>query len=730
MISHDSLAGQVSAALRRAGELHRRSQQAGTEPLVEEALEELHTSLEELKVTGEELRVQNEALLLSRREVDDERQRYRELFDLAPDPYLVTDLHGSIREANRAAVRLLGLRAQDIVHKPLVSFVAEGGKRAFRTRLLEVPSAGRLDGWDLVLTPRSGPPRQVSAVVAVGAGRSQGPSVLRWALRDVTEQRRAEEAARRMLTAEAARGAAEAGHARVAGVLEGMSDAFWMVDADWQVVAANRRAEELWGTPREEMLGRAVWEAVPGAFPDEVANLLRAVVADGAPTGAEFLSPVLGRWLEVHAQPADGGLSLFFRDVDERRRAAIAQTLLAEMGTALAASLDPRELPQVVARAAAGALADWTVVYAHDEERLRALGVAHAERRREELLRGLVRRSPELPADHPVSAAIASGEPRLMPRVPPDVAERIAPAEEDRELLRALGLASAIVVPLRARGRTLGALVLARSDAARAYAPGDLALAEEVARRAAMALDNARLYQEAQTAVRARDDVLAVVSHDLRNPLNAVLVGASLLEELSPPERWSQKERRQLQAIRRSAESMTELIDGLVEVIARDAGVARLERHPEKVRALVSSVREMFDGVAGEKGVAMRWEVAPQLPSLPIDRARVMQVFSNLLGNALKFTPRGGSVVVSAAREGSAVRFSVVDTGPGIPAEHLPHLFDRYWQARRKPGSGIGLGLAIAQGIVNAHGGRMWVESEVGRGSTFHFTLPIDAPVG
>jgi signal transduction histidine kinase len=280
------------------------------------------------------------------------------------------------------------------------------------------------------------------------------------------------------------------------------------------------------------------------------------------------------------------------------------------------------------------------------------------------------------------------------------------------------------VAPIRAKGRTLGAISLARTGG-EAYDARDLALAQEVARRAALAVENARLYDRARQAVRARDEVVAVVSHDLRNPLNAVLIASTVLAEYGDATRLSERDRKQVEIIRRSAEQMTALAQDLLEVSSLESGSVQMSPRPCAPSVLVCAAEDMFRPVAEEKGVALVVGNAADVPPAQADYGRMLQVFGNLVGNAVKFTPAGGRVEVGAERAVDYVRFWVRDTGPGIEREHLPRLFDRFWQARRGSGAGAGLGLSIAKSIVEAHGGQIWVESTPGEGSTFHFTLPV-----
>ncbi len=233
--------------------------------------------------------------------------------------------------------------------------------------------------------------------------------------------------------------------------------------------------------------------------------------------------------------------------------------------------------------------------------------------------------------------------------------------------------------------------------------------------------------EEARRAVAARDEVIAVVSHDLRNPLNAVKMAAQLAEAESARGAGASAEtlHKRMAMISRSVERMARLIGDLLDVTRIEAGGFVLERASHPVTALVDEAVQHQRVLADARQLALRAEVAPGLPGVYVDRERVLQVFANLLGNAIKFTPPGGSVTVRAERDGACVRFAVADTGSGIAPEDLPRIFDRFWQARRTARQGTGLGLPIAKGIIEGHQGAVWAESAPGVGSTIYFTLPV-----
>jgi PAS domain S-box-containing protein len=229
-------------------------------------------------------------------------------------------------------------------------------------------------------------------------------------------------------------------------------------------------------------------------------------------------------------------------------------------------------------------------------------------------------------------------------------------------------------------------------------------------------------------AVTARDEVLGIVAHDLRNPLSTIMMQTEMLERADgQAERRDQTPRL---VILRSAQRMNRLIQDLLDVAVVEGGqLLWVARERQSVADLVRDAAEMQRPLAKRAGMELTVDVERDLPELSIDRDRLLQVFGNLVGNALKFTPMGGYISVRAMLKDRNVLFSVADSGSGIAPENVPHVFDRFWQASKRAGRlGAGLGLPITKGIIEAHGGRVWVESAIGRGTTFFFTIPIAAP--
>ncbi len=229
-------------------------------------------------------------------------------------------------------------------------------------------------------------------------------------------------------------------------------------------------------------------------------------------------------------------------------------------------------------------------------------------------------------------------------------------------------------------------------------------------------------------AVRAREDLLAGVAHDLRTPLGNILLSTAVL--LKPPERTASENRKHLERIQRSAQRLERMITDLLDASTMEGGHFAVDRRRLELPPILAQALESCRPLAMTMGLKVVSEIAPDLPAIRADAARIEQVLDNLLGNAIKFTPSGGSVSLRARRAGVMVCVTVTDTGAGIPRAELPHLFDRFWQARHSARMGVGLGLFLVKGIVQAHGGEICVESEVGGGSTFSFTLPVGDAMG
>ena len=288
-----------------------------------------------------------------------------------------------------------------------------------------------------------------------------------------------------------------------------------------------------------------------------------------------------------------------------------------------------------------------------------------------------------------------------------------------------------VVVPLLHAGEPIGAIGISFADPS-ASGAADRAFTLLLAQAAATALQRARSYdderekrRDAELLARGREEVLGIVAHDLRNPLHLMVAIADLLDV---PEMESERRRRLAAMTKRAADQMNRLVADLLDAVRIQSGRMSLDLSDVSVGALLEQAEEMCRPIAAERGVELTAQTSDADVLVHADKARVQQVLGNLIGNAVKFTAPGGRVRIEARAGAESVLLRVVDDGPGIPADRLPHLFEQFWQGRNGDRRGVGLGLAIAKGIVDAHGGRIWVESVPGQGSIFSFSLPIGAP--
>ena len=434
-----------------------------------------------------------------------------------------------------------------------------------------------------------------------------------------------------------------------------------------------------------------------------------------------------------------------------RDRAAKSEgqaAFLANASALLASSLDYEVTLASVTRSVVPALADWCSVDLLDQEGIvRQIAVAHVDPEKVEWARELRRRyPPDMAAPHGVPSVLRTGKPELLPTIGDDLLVTAARDEEHLRLLRGLGFKSAMVVPVRARGRTLGALTFVAAESGRTYSSEDLGLAEELARRAAIAVDNARLFQEAQearlvaeSANRSKSDFLATMSHEIRTPINAI-IGYTQLLEMGIAGPVNEQQDAQLERIGTSGKHLLALIEDILDLSKIEAGRLTVESEPGIGGAVVDAALALIRPQAAAKGITLSAECeGGRSASFMGDEQRVQQILINLLSNAVKFTSPGGRISVSCERiDGGPARagapgagpwtcFTVRDTGTGIRREMLHRIFEPFVQGEvgyTRAHSGTGLGLTISRRLARLMGGDLSVESVEGDGSRFVLWLP------
>ncbi len=561
---------------------------------------------------------------------------------------------------------------------------------------------------------------------------------------DVTERHRLERERAAALSAEReARLQAEAlardlarSEERFRSLVEMSSQAIWTTDWSGNVVTLAPEWTALTGQTPEQTKGRGWLDAIHPSDVVAMTQMLRNGLQTHQPQSVACrVRRADGEWAECVARGVplldeEGRVREWVgtvRDVSVERREEAALRLLSSTGAELSSTLDVAETLQAVTRLAVPALADFCIVDALRADGTRQrVAVGHARPEDAELAEQ-VRRAGPAPGG-PLAEALERLTPVLLPVMNvPEVLDATARDAGHRAVLADIQGRSLLAVPLLARGRPLGVIGFFYSHSGRRYGPLDVALAEEVCRRAAAAIDNAQLYQRAEEANRAKDDFLATVSHELRTPLSAILGWTRLLRGGGlPPE----KQARGLETLERNARVQARLVEDLLDVSRIVAGETRLSLAPVEVARVVDAALEALRPAAEAKEIQLHVAMDRALV-VAGDADRLQQVTWNLLSNAIKFTPAKGSISVRLEASTGHAALSVTDDGQGITAEFLPHVFERFRQAdstATRSTGGLGLGLSIVRHLVELHGGTVTASSGgPGQGATFTVRLALQA---
>jgi PAS domain S-box-containing protein len=537
---------------------------------------------------------------------------------------------------------------------------------------------------------------------------------------------------------------------RFAVTLGSIGDGVIATDAQGRVTFVNAVAEALTGWPQAEATGRSIDEVFRIVNADShqaVEDPVTRVLREGRVVGLANHTLLIGR--DGVERPIDDsgapiraaagpivGVVMVFRDITERKQAEERQRFLAEAGQALVASIDFHTRLDTVARLAVPRIADWCAIDLVGEDgSFDQLVVAHVDPAKIDWARKLRQRYPLDPAaPQGVPNVVRTGRTEFYHEITDAMIQAAARTPEELEIVRMVGFTSVVVAPLVARGRTLGAITFVAAESGRRYDETDVALAEELARRAAIAIDNARLYAaeqqaraEAEAAVRLRDQFLSIAAHELKTPLTTLLGNTQLMlrravRDGTLPER----ELRQLRAVNEQASRLHRMVLALLDISRLESGQLNIERAPLDLAALVGRVVDEVQSTLEDRVVEL---VAPAEPlTVAGDELRLEQVLQNLIQNALKYSPAGQPIIVRVEQRAERAHVAVVDRGIGIPAAALPRLFQRFYRAPNAEGQqigGMGVGLYVVKEIVTLHRGDVSVESAEGQGSTFTISLPL-----
>jgi PAS domain S-box-containing protein len=514
---------------------------------------------------------------------------------------------------------------------------------------------------------------------------------------------------------------------------------YFTLDLGGRIQEANLTASMLLGAERTNLVGRLLSAFVARRERPLLRAHLRCCTADGDPAQAELTLAAAGRaplTVEVDSVPLrneDGrivGCRTTVTDVSALKRTEGRLTLLAAASSALGAVFERKDglakaLHEVLA-SIVPSRADAAFIDLVDESGLRRFAAGALPGAAPPARPDGSFASPPLGPNTPQRRVLESGQPILIPTC--GASTLSGPDGVDHEpVIRALGARSLLYLPLTSRDQQLGVLTLVSVDERRRYSDADLAFASDLGARIAAAIDNDGVHQGAAAAILSRNDTLSFVAHDLRGLLNGIQLTVQLLLGRAP---GAERRRgwKQLDRLQRVIEQMSNMVDDLQDAAVLENGALEYDIGDLIVDDVLGQARDMFVPVAAAKGVNLEARMTNEPIRIRADATRIIRVLGNLLGNAIKFTPAGGSVTVSSSVAHHHVLFSIRDSGIGVTPEQLPKLFDRYWQGDRTGNKGRGLGLFIAKRLVETQGGSLWAESQPGLGTTMFFTLPRSEP--
>jgi len=639
------------------------------------------------------------------------------------DAIISTDLTGILTSWNPAAERLYGYAASEAVGQPNRLIIPSDRQAEDDDVVRRLLAGEAVAPFETVRVRKDGHRIDVSltaSAIRTADGRTIGVSKIS---REIDDGRVASQL--------------------LASIVESSDDAIVGKDLNGIITSWNPGAERMFGYTAQEAIGQPITVIIPADRRDEEKSVLDRIRRgetvehfetvrcrkDGTCLPIELsVSPIRRHGVVV-------GASKIARDISDRKRAQEQAdrdhrrtAFLADMVDVLAKSLDYEETLKSVASLAVPTLADWSAVdIVQDDGEIARLAVEHVDAAKIELAVELRRRYEDPTAPHSAPQVIRTAVPALIAEITDRMIVAAARGDEDRiRLARSLGLTSYMCVPLVVAGRAIGAITLATAESNRRFTEDDLRFAEDIASRAAMAVDNAQSYRQLQRANRLKDEFLAPLSHELRTPLNAIVGYARMVRGGMMS---GDKAERALETIERNSTMLTQMVEDLLDVSRIVSGKMRLNVQPIELPLVLQEAIETVRPAADAKRIKIHTVLDPQVGPIAGDPDRLRQIAWNLLSNAIKFTPKDGQVQVRLERINSHVEITVSDSGIGIDADFLPHIFERFRQAeggltRQHPG--LGLGLAIVRDLVEMHGGTVLASSPgPNTGATFSVRLPV-----
>lgn len=517
-------------------------------------------------------------------------------------------------------------------------------------------------------------------------------------------------------------------------IVETIREPLLVLDENLRVVSVNQSFYSTFKVGEKETTGELIYELGNNQWDiPELRKLLNEILPQEKVFNDYEVShnfPAIGhKIMLLNARKIDHVklILLAIEDITARRVGEKNFQFLAEASRLLASSLDFQTTLNNVAKLAVPEIADWCAIDLLDSKgELAQVAVAHKDPKKVKWAKELRKADPpDLNDPTGIPNVIRTGKSEFYPEITDELLVKVAKSKKQLKLMRDLGFTSAMVVPLCKEGKCIGGITFVTTETKKRYTKTDLIMAEELANRASIALENAGLYKASQEAVELRDNFISVASHELKTPVTSVKMFTQVLKHHSE-QIGDQKAVEQLSTMDKQLNKLTELIYNLLNVSKIQAGRMEFKQELFDFDKSVKEVIDVLQQTSPKHKIEVQGETRKKIVG---DEERIGQVVNNLVANAIKYSPKAKKVIICLESDKESVKVAVKDFGIGMHTEHLGKIFERFYRVydtTDKTFPGLGIGLYISQEIVKRHGGKLWVESDIGKGSTFYFTLPVN----
>ncbi len=522
-----------------------------------------------------------------------------------------------------------------------------------------------------------------------------------------------------------ARRKVEENEQRLLNMFESVTDGFVAFDNDWRYVYLNDTAAKMAGAKREELIGKSLSELYPEKMNTPIFNEYRRIMRDGTPTQYEYQSPFTNCWIRANLYPSTQGMTIFMTDITDLKKIQDNQLFLEQASRILGTTLEFKKTIKNIAKLIIPYLADYCRIVVAEDKEIKEIAVHCADPKNLQLVKKLYKSYKNLEGNtHGVGKLLESAKSEIMPTIPITLYENYKNNTELIETIKELGLRSYMGVPLKIGQKVVGAITFSSTSEDRIYSQSDLKLAEELARRVAYAVENSRLYNEAQLAISLRDEFISVASHELKTPVTSLKLYAQYLQRQFTRDNERRESAQYIKKMNKQIDKLIELITDLLNVSRLQAGKFELHKETFDFNELVLEVTESVQNTAPRHHIFVEGSAEKHVWG---DRTRIGLVLTNLMSNAINYSPYSEKIYFKYRQDAKNVFATVEDYGIGITKEHQKKIFSRFYRVNnsaRDAFPGLGLGLYISNEIIQRHGGTLTVASEKGHGSSFSFQFP------